>query len=84
VDKLILTDIYAASEAPIEGVSVRTIYDKVVANGVRDVEMMKKEDVSEYIMKNRRPGDMIVVLGAGDIKDVANELSEQLNAAVAR
>lgn len=84
VDKLILTDIYAASEAPIEGVSVKTIYDKVKANGLADVEMMKKEDITEYVMKNKRRGDMIVVLGAGDVKDVANELSERMNGALVK
>jgi UDP-N-acetylmuramate-alanine ligase len=40
--------------------------------------MMDKKEVTEHIMKMKRSGDMILVLGAGDIKDVANELSERL------
>ncbi|MBN1527229.1 MAG: UDP-N-acetylmuramate--L-alanine ligase [Candidatus Omnitrophica bacterium] len=79
VDKLILTDIYAASEAPIEGVSVRSIYDRVRDNGVEDVVMMNKNDIADYVMGIKKAGDMIVVLGAGDIKNVADELSDRLN-----
>ena len=79
VDKLILTDIYAASEAPIEGVSVRNIYDRVKNNGLEDVVMMKKNDIADYVMDIKKAGDMIVVLGAGDIKNVADELSDRLN-----
>jgi UDP-N-acetylmuramate--alanine ligase len=77
-NKLILTDIYAASEEPIEGISSRIIYDRVKTHGQEDVVMMDKKEVTEHIMKMKRSGDMILVLGAGDIKDVANELSERL------
>ena len=78
-DKLILTDIYAASEEPIEGVSVKNIYDRVRLHGLNDVTMMNKENIARHIMDMKRSGDMIVVLGAGDIKEVSDELSEKLN-----
>ena len=78
-DKLILTGIYPASEEPIEGVSVKNIYDRVKHYGPHDVIMMDKENVAEHIMKLKQHGDMILVLGAGDIKEVANELSKKLN-----
>ncbi len=79
VDKLILTDIYAASEKSIRGVSIKNIYDKVKANGIADVAVLKKEAISEYIMKMKRRGDMILVLGAGDIKKVANDIFKRLS-----
>lgn len=78
-DKLILTDIYAASEEPIEGVSVKNIYDRVRLHGLNDVTMMNKESVTRHIMDMKRSGDMIVILGAGDIKEVSDELSDKLN-----
>ncbi len=78
-DKLILTDIYPASEKPIEGVSVKSIYDKVKLNGLTDVMMMDKGKIAEYVMKLKRPGDMILVLGAGNIEEIADELSKKLN-----
>ena len=39
-----------------------------------------KEKIAEYVMKLKKPGDMILVLGAGNIKNVADELSARLNA----
>ncbi|MDO8536402.1 MAG: UDP-N-acetylmuramate--L-alanine ligase [Candidatus Omnitrophota bacterium] len=78
-DKLILTDIYAASEEPLEGVSVKNIYDRVRLHGHNDVTMMNKDMITSHIMDLKKRGDMIVVLGAGDIKEVSDELSEKLN-----
>lgn len=77
--KLILTDIYAASEEPIEGISSTIIYDRVKIHGPDDVVILTKEEITNHVMKLKKSGDMILVLGAGDIKDVANELSEKLN-----
>ncbi|MDP3790599.1 MAG: UDP-N-acetylmuramate--L-alanine ligase [Candidatus Omnitrophota bacterium] len=77
--KLILTDIYAASEEPIEGISSKVIYDRVKKHGPDDVIMLGKKEIADHIMKSKKSGDMILVLGAGDIKDIANELSEKLN-----
>lgn len=78
-DTLILTDIYAASERPIKGVSVKNIYDKVKENGMKNVFMMKKEKIPGYILKMKKPGDMILVMGAGDVKEVSNILCENMN-----
>lgn len=79
-DKLILTDIYPASEAPIEGVSIKTIYDRVRASGLTDVNIVAKEEIADYVMKLAAKGDIVLVLGAGNIKKVADELSERLQA----
>jgi len=79
VDKLILTDIYAASEKAIRGVSITNIYDRVKASGVSDVGILRKELIPEYVMRFKEPGDIILVLGAGDIKTVADRLSDMLN-----
>lgn len=77
--KLILTDIYAASEEPIEGISPKVIYDRVKIHGPDDVMILDKKEVTNHVMQLKKSGDIILVLGAGDIKDVANELSEKLN-----
>lgn len=77
-DKLVLTDIYAASEKPLKGVSIRMIYDKVKANGMDDVVVVKKGDIPDHVMKIKKRGDLIVVMGAGDIKKAADALSSRL------
>ncbi|MDO8436440.1 MAG: UDP-N-acetylmuramate--L-alanine ligase [bacterium] len=83
-DKLILTDIYAASERPIRGVSVRSIYDRVRANGVKDVKVIERDKIAGHVMDLKKRGDMVVVLGAGDINKVADDLSSRLNEEGAR
>lgn len=77
-DELILTNIYAASEAPIEGVSVKNIYDEVIRNGFRDVHIMPKENITGYLYNTFEDGDLVAVLGAGDIGEVARDLSAKL------
>jgi UDP-N-acetylmuramate--L-alanine ligase/UDP-N-acetylenolpyruvoylglucosamine reductase len=78
-DKLILTDIYAASEKPMRNVSIKTIYDKVVANGPADVEIVDKDRIPEHVAGIARPGDMIVMMGAGDIKKTIDKTCAKLN-----
>ncbi len=83
-DKLILTDIYAASEHPIDGVSVRNIYDRARQAGLEDIEIMEKGRIADHVMRVAKRGDMVVVMGAGDIKKVADELAEKLNESTRR
>lgn len=78
VDKLILTDIYAASEKPIKGVSIRNIYDKAKANGINDVTIVKKERIADYVKTIKKHGDMIVVLGAGNIRKVCDDICDSM------
>jgi len=78
--KVILTDIYPASEPPIEGVSIKNIYEKVKASGIDDVAIVNKEDIVEHVLRVKKCGDMVLVLGAGDIKKIADELALRLDA----
>jgi UDP-N-acetylmuramate--L-alanine ligase/UDP-N-acetylenolpyruvoylglucosamine reductase len=84
VDKLILTDIYAASERAIPGVSAKTIYDRVRQSGLDDVTILKKDKIAGHLMRIKRPGDIILILGAGDIREVADTLSEAMPGSAAR
>lgn len=78
VDHLILTDIYPAGERPIEGVSADLIYKAVKRQGHPDVCLAStKEEAFSHVLKILRPGDMVVVLGAGDIGYVADELAKK-------
>jgi len=77
-DKVILTDIYAASEKPIKGVTINTVYDRIIESGLTDVSILKKDDIARHIEEIARPGDMVLVLGAGDIKKVVDELAGRM------
>ncbi|MBU0579998.1 MAG: UDP-N-acetylmuramate--L-alanine ligase, partial [Candidatus Margulisbacteria bacterium] len=75
-DEVILTDIYAAYEDPIPGVSteiiVKLMHDKT------PVYIPKKEEISNYISEQARQGDLIITMGAGDIHIVAKEIFSRL------
>lgn len=79
VDVLILTDIYAASEEPIPGISGRTIVDEVKAQtGVDAVYIEKLADIAPWLEQNRRKGDLIITMGAGNIYTVGETLADGL------
>jgi hypothetical protein len=74
-----LTDVYAASEEPIPGISGKSMAEAVRARG-QEVEYLEcLEDVGEAVAKNSRPGDVILFLGAGDITQEAHKYAMLLN-----
>ncbi len=77
-DRLILTDIYAASEPPIEGVTAENICRKAREAGIKDVRFLPKEDILEHLVKEIQPGDLIAILGAGDIGSIADALAKRI------
>jgi UDP-N-acetylmuramate--alanine ligase len=78
LDELILTDIYAASEKPIEGVSTRVIYDEAVKNGQKNICILEKKRILPSLLEGLRPHDIVLVMGAGDIGELSNELIKGL------
>jgi len=88
-DKLFLTDVYAASEKPIAGINGRTIYDAVVAAGPagRSTRPWPTVEYEPYftrltarLVTEARAGDLVLVMGAGNIDQVAAGVAAQLAA----
>src|SRR5438876_5066312 len=74
-DVLVLTDIYAASEAPIPGVSSETLVAAIREAGHKNVHYLRSMQESvEFLLKNARPGDAILTVGAGNVSRASNEL----------
>ncbi|MGW8160820.1 MAG: UDP-N-acetylmuramate--L-alanine ligase [Desulfobulbales bacterium] len=74
-DVLVLTDIYAASEAPLEGVNTAALVEAVKQHGQRDVHYLPDiERLPVELKKLVRPGDLLVTLGAGNIVHTGEEL----------
>jgi len=78
-DHLIITDIYAASEEPIEGVSGKDICEEVKSQGYNNAIFLPKRDVKGYLLDYVRSGDMVLILGAGDVTTIAEELVTHLS-----
>jgi len=78
-DYVIITDIYAASERPIEGIDARSICDMVKRNYPgKTVEFLPKEDIIGRALGLLKPGDLVITLGAGDITKISDELAEKI------
>ncbi|HEY7128621.1 MAG TPA: UDP-N-acetylmuramate--L-alanine ligase [Nitrospira sp.] len=67
-DELVLTEIYAASEAPIAGVSGAKLAEAIRAAGHPSVTFVEQKDrLVEMVFPRLNPGDLVLTLGAGDI-----------------
>src|SRR5436853_2868155 len=78
-DRVVVTDIYPANEAPILGISGQTIADEIAANGHRGVSYQPRlEWVHRDIGNMLGPGDLILSLGAGNIHEQLSILAADL------
>jgi UDP-N-acetylmuramate--alanine ligase len=78
-DVVIVADVYAAGEAPIEGMDKDGLVSGLRARGHRNVvPLAKPEDLADLVSAMARPDDYVVCLGAGSITQWAYALPEQL------
>jgi UDP-N-acetylmuramate--alanine ligase len=79
-DVLIVMDIYAAGEAPIEGVHARDLADGIAAHGHREVLYLGSDRAAivDYLCESTRAGDLVLTLGAGDVGLLGGELLKRL------
>lgn len=78
-DHVIVTDIYAAGEEPIEGISQETLIQGLIERGHRSVAPLENpEDLEKAIKEKAETGDYVICLGAGSISDWAYTLYDQM------
>jgi UDP-N-acetylmuramate--alanine ligase len=76
VDVLVLTDVYPAGEAPISNADGRALARAVRARGKVDpVFIEHPRELRAALPALLRDGDLLLLLGAGDIGGAANELA---------
>ena len=81
VDALLVTEVYAAGEAPIAGADGKAICRAVRSHGrVEPVFVEKAEQLPGALLPILRDGDLVVTMGAGSIGAVAAELPVTLKA----
>src|SRR5438094_5495445 len=80
-DVLVLTDIYAASEAPKPGVTSEALANAIRGAGHKNVHYSRSlQEGIELLLKQARPGDAILTIGAGNISRASNDLVTLLSA----
>ena len=78
-DQLVITDVYAAGEEPIEGATGEALAQGIVEHGHKAVTYRETfAEVSDFVASIVEPGDMVITLGAGDINKVCSLLAEKL------
>jgi len=83
-DVVFLTDVYAARERPIEGVSGEMILAHLRAAGADARYLPERADVVDAVAAELRPGDLCLTMGAGNLDIAARELLDRLAGAVSR
>ncbi|MFQ5622483.1 MAG: UDP-N-acetylmuramate--L-alanine ligase [Paracoccaceae bacterium] len=78
-DVVVIADVFAAGEAPIEGADRDHLVRGLISHGHKRALTLESEgSLPELVRAEARPGDMVVCLGAGSISQWAHALPEQL------
>jgi UDP-N-acetylmuramate--alanine ligase len=79
-DIAIITEIFAANEKQIDGISGKLIVDKMTTSTPPSALFFsKKSEVAPYLFPLLKKDDVVVTMGAGNITSVARELHARLN-----
>ena len=74
-DIVILSDIYPASEEPIPGISSELILEAINEKEGPPTVLLPKNEIVDYLKGIVRGGDIVLILGAGDIGELSGELA---------
>jgi UDP-N-acetylmuramate--alanine ligase len=78
-DKVVICDIFAAGEKPIDGISSEGLVKLAREAGHKDITYVsRREDLAKWIDQHAKPTDLVITLGAGNIQLVCNDLIELL------
>lgn len=81
-DRVVLMDVYSAGEAPIPGVSGKSVLDEMLKAAPRTVAayLPHRSDIVGYIVDRVRDGDLVLTMGAGDVTGIGPEIISELEA----
>ena len=77
-DVAFVTDVYAAGEAPVPGVTGRLVADAAAAAGVETNYVPATTEIAAAVASVASDGDLVLTLGAGDITLAGPELLREL------
>jgi UDP-N-acetylmuramate--alanine ligase len=74
-DVLVLVDIYSANEPAIPGITSEALASAILQAGHKNVLYFgSMQQAIEYLLREARPGDAIMTIGAGNVSRASNEL----------
>ena len=69
-DNIIVTDIYAARENNVYGVSSEDLVNKICSLGKKAIYISDFNDIVDYLKQNIQEKDIILTLGAGTVTNI--------------
>ena len=80
-DLIVLSDVFSSGEAPIPGISGRTVVNSILEYNpeAQVVWLPRRKSLSDYLCAHTRPGDLLITMGAGDITTLGPELKRELS-----
>ena len=80
-DLIVLSDVFSSGEAPIPGISGRTIVNSILEYNpdAQVVWLPRRKSLSDYLCAHTRSGDLLITMGAGDITTLGPELKRELS-----
>jgi len=66
-DIVVLTDIYAAGESPLDGIDAQAVFARVSGVKKEGVYYLRKDALVEFLSSFLQEKDVVVTMGAGDI-----------------
>ncbi len=75
---MVVTDVYGARESPVPGVTGELIASAVSEAAGRVVYVPHRSEVAAAVVPLLASGDLLLVMGAGDITHAAGEIAEAL------
>jgi len=80
---LLVTDIYAAGEQPIEGVTGERLAEAIATAGHPSVIYSSSMQTTiEFLLREARPGDAVLTIGAGSVYRALDELAMLLGSQI--
>ncbi len=77
-DVTVISEIYPAFEPPIPGVSARLIVDAARKMGHNNISYAADMDEAlSYLIREVRPGDLLLIMGAGNIRRLGEDYLKQ-------
>jgi UDP-N-acetylmuramate--alanine ligase len=74
-DVLLVTDIYAASETPLDGITAEVLTERIKSYGHKNAEHVGAVDgAAEALRGIVREGDLVITLGAGSVNRQGDRL----------
>lgn len=77
-DIVVITDIYAAGEAPIKEIDEKRLLREINRESRRPAYHFSRNQLLYQLLKILQAGDCLITMGAGDINNISHEIMENL------